>query len=72
MRKFEGGLQGSIGDLKGWEAWTASPRDCLNIQDMEVDAATGAVKADALAFSDGEGEDEEAGDDDGGGGGDDE
>ena len=64
MMQFEGGLQGTIGDLKGWEAWTASPRDCLNIQDMEVDAAPGAVEADVLVVSDGE--DEEAGDDGGG------
>ena len=54
----EDGLHGTIGDLKGWEAWTASPRACLNIQDMEVDAAPGAVEADALVVSDGEDEDE--------------
>jgi len=58
------GLHGTTGDLKGWEAWAASPPDCLNIQDMEVDAAPGAVEADVLVVSDGE--DEEAGDDGGG------
>jgi hypothetical protein len=63
MSHVEDGLHGTIDDLKGWEAWTASPRDCLNIQDMEVDAAPGAVEAGALVISDGEGEDEEAGDD---------
>jgi hypothetical protein len=64
MRCVEGGLHGTIGDLKGWEAWAASPRDCLTTQDMEVDAAPGAVEAGALVVSDGEDEDEEAGDDD--------
>jgi hypothetical protein len=68
MSQVEDGLHCTTGDLKGWEAWTASPRGCLNIQDMEVDAAPGAVEADALVASDGEDEDEEAGD---GGGGDD-
>ena len=61
----EDGLHGTIDDLKGWEAWTAFPRDCLSIQDMEVYAAPGAVEADALVVSDGEDEDEEAGDDGG-------
>ena len=64
MSHVKGGLHGTIGDLKGWEAWAASPPDCLNIQDMEVDAAPGAVEADVLVVSDGE--DEEAGDDGGG------
>ena len=58
----EGGLHGTIGDSEGWEAWTASPRDCLNIQDMEVDAAPGAVEADALVVLGGEDEGEVAGD----------
>jgi hypothetical protein len=44
MNQVEDGQHGTIGDLKGWEARTASPRACLNIQDMEVDAAPGAVE----------------------------
>ena len=72
MSHVEDGLHGTIDDLKGWEAWTASPRDCLNIQDMEVDAAPGAVETNALVVSDGEDEDEEAGvDGESGEGGDD-
>jgi hypothetical protein len=63
MSHVEDGLHGTIGDLKGWEARAASPRDCLNIQDKEMDAAPRAVEADALVVSDGEDEDEEAGDD---------
>jgi hypothetical protein len=70
MSHVEEGMHGIIGDLKGWEAWTAFPRDCLITQDMEMDAAPGAVEADALVVSDGEDEDEdedeETGDDDGG------
>jgi hypothetical protein len=68
MSHAEDGMHGTIGDLKGWEAWAASPQDCLNIQDMEVDVAPGAVEADALVVSDGEDEDKEAGDDGDGGG----
>jgi hypothetical protein len=62
MSHVEDGMHETI-DLRGWEAWTGFPRSCLNIQDMEVDAAPGAVETNALVVSDGEDEDEEAGDD---------
>ena len=46
------GLSGSIGDLKGAEAWTQTPSTCLNITDMDVDedprpvGVVGAVEVD--------------------------
>jgi len=44
----EDGLYGTIDDLKGWEAWTKTPVDCLNIDDMEPDTHPGEVDVVAM------------------------